>query len=307
MTERRENGKGDTSMRIRTKKRIGDEIYKWLIFIILFLYSISLLVPIIWTLINSFKGNIDFLMNAFSWPSEWVFSNYVNAYQKVSTTVRSPEGGLLTYGFFGLMINSFIISGLTPLVVVIFTAMVTYILSRYKFVGNKLIFGIGIVVMILPIVGSLPSGLTISKALGVYNNLPASILTAPSNIFGLNFLILYGAFKGVPMEYSEAAQIDGAGPYTVMFRVIMPIMIPTIAVLYTLAFLSSWNDYLTPMIWLPSYPNLAYGMYYFQRNATVTMPEILAGFVILMLPTVILYLSMQKLIVAKFSVGGLKG
>lgn len=296
-------------MKIKTKKviRIGDIIYKWITFAVLLVYSLSLLVPIVWTVINSFRGNIEFLMNAFGWPKEWVFSNYSNAYQKVATTVKSPEGGLSTYGFFGLMINSFIISGLTPLVVVIFTAMVAYILARYKFVGNKLIYSMGIVVMILPIVGSLPSGLTVSKALGVYNNLPASILTAPSNIFGLNFLILYGAFRGIPKEYSEAAEIDGANAYCIMFRVIMPIMVPTIAVLYTLAFLASWNDYLTPMIWLPSYPNLAYGMYYFQRNASATMPEILAGFVILMMPTVILYLSMQKLIVAKFSVGGLKG
>ena len=91
----------------------------------------------------------------------------------------------------------------------------------------------------------------------------------------------------------------------------LPMILPTDMVIFVLSFLGSWNDYQTFMIWLPSTPNLAYGLYMFQgisrKLYKASTVEIMAGFSLVIIPTVILYVSSQKLILSKFTVGGLKG
>ena len=233
----------------------------------------------------------------------------MEACNKLKIDIKVPQG-IMRMGIDVMARNSIVRSGLVPLLTVFVTYCVAYVVASYEFVGRKFIFNLGIVVMILPIIGSFPSTMMVSKALNVYDNMFMYIITRPSVPFGMNFLLLHGMIKGLPNDYREAALIDGAGHYTIFFKLYLPMSLPTCAVLYILAFLGSWNDYQTPMMMLPSYPNLAYGMYYFERNAAMfeaNVPTIMAGFTIIMLPTAILYLLSQKLIVSKFTVGGLKG
>ena len=192
------------------------------------------------------------------------------------------------------------------------TTMMAYIIAKYRFPGRNAIYTIGIIVMIVPIIGAGPSAMLIKRLLGIYDNMPLLILTGPSCVFsGLNFLLLYGNFKQLPWDYAEAVFVDGGGHYSAFFRMYLPMALPTMAVIFILAFLGSWNDYNTFLVWLPSTPNLAYGLYIFQNKAhalyKASMPEIMAGFTVVIIPTTILYLASQKLILSKFTVGGLKG
>ena len=83
--------------------------------------------------------------------------------------------------------------------------------GEYEFIGRKFYFSLGIVIMILPIVGSMPSAMQINKALGVYDNLFLNIITSPVGCFsGTNFLLMYGAFKSLPWDYAEAANLPRA-------------------------------------------------------------------------------------------------
>ena len=162
--------------------------------------------------------------------------------------------------------------------------------------------------MVITIVGSLANTLLIYKNLHIYNNLWAYIIF-PGGPFGFNFLLLYGAFKHIPDSYSEAVFLDGGGHFTVFFKVIIPIMMPTFIALYVLSFIGVWNDYSASLVFLPSTPTLAYGLYVFQYDAAkyeATLPEILAGFTICSIPSVILFCSFQKVITKSLMVGGLK-
>lgn len=276
---------------------------------VLALYCVSLLLPLVWMLYSSFKGEIDYTLHPFAFPEVWKPGNYIAVLDKMKFPINTDRG-LVSYNLFDLAGHSILLSGCASLLLILCQTCVAYLVSRYKFVGSRFIYALGIVVMIIPIVGNLPSAMVINKALGIYDNLFMYILVSPSNIFGLHFLLLYSAFKRLPWALAEAAFIDGANDYQVMFRIMVPMMLPTCAALFVLTFLGSWNDYMTPLIWLPSYPTLAYGMYLFQYNATVynaTMPQVLAGFTIVMIPTVLIYASSQKLIMSKFTVGGLKG
>ena len=125
----------------------------------------------------------------------------------------------------------------------------------------------------------------------------------------MSFLIFRSAFKAMPREYKEVASIDGAGHFTIMMiyvRLLMPLFIAYLM----LGFVGNWNDYMTNVIWLPSYPNLAYGIYVFQNNATIygfTVPEILAGFIIVAIPAVILWTVAQKFVGDRIVAGSFKG
>ena len=274
------------------------------------LLCVSLLVPLVWCLYASLKGQLDYSLNPFSFPSELHFTNYVNVLDKLKIRAVTSNGAVV-FDIFDLFAHSVVFSVSLPFLSVTFTAFMGYVISRYRNWFSRFLYNFGIILMILPIIGSMPSAMQVRKALGVYDNMFLWIITSPQGCFsGMTFLLFYQYFKGVPAPYGEAAQIDGAGHYTILFRIYLPMAIPLWAVNFVLAFLGTWNDYGTPMIWLPSYPNLAYGMYLFQLQASsfrATQPEVLAGFVIAMIPSIILYCSMQKLIVEKMQIGGLKG
>ena len=296
-------------MKKHMSSSIGEQIFKWFNFALLTVYCFSLLLVLFWLVYTSLKSNSEYIYSTFSFPKRLEFKNYSEAFIKMRTPITVPQG-VVSIGIGEMAFNSVIRSFSCSLIIVFCTTCVAYVVGMYDFKGRNFIFNLGIVVMILPIIGSLPSAMMIRKNLGIYDNMLLYILTCPSNVFGMNFLILIGAFKSLPKAYKESAQIDGAGHHAIFYRIYLPMILPTCAVLFILQFLGSWNDYMTPMIWLPSYPNLAYGMYYFERNAQVyeaNVPTILAGFTIVMIPTTIIYIFSQKLIVSKFTVGGLKG
>ena len=277
-----------------------------------FFYCVTLIIPLFWTLITSVKDNLDYAFNSFGFPRfkmfGWAFENYPSVLKRFSF----EESGKV-YGLTQMLFNSFAYAVVSPLVSVFWTTLIAYVMARYRFPGNKFIYNFGILIMLIPIVGTTASTMIIKRQLGLYDNMYLQMIIPPATPFsGMNFLIFYGAMKAIPMTYSEAAFIDGASRYTVMFRVIIPMVIPTCATFYILGFIAAWNSYEDFLVWYPSTPNISYGMYRFQGSAqsgsgAATTPEIMAGFMMCMIPSSILYLSSQKLISSKFTVGGLKG
>ena len=276
--------------------------------VVLVVYCISLLVLPIWMLITSVKDPIEYASNTFGIPDSFNFDNYISVFNKLKISIDDYT----TYNMFHMLGFSLLYSLGSSFVNVFCTTCMAYILSKYKFFGRDFIYNLGIVIMIVPIIGALPSAMLVKKQLGVYDNMLMHIITSPATCFsGMNFLLLYGAFKSLPWDYAEAVFIDGGNDYTAFFKMYLPMILPTDMVIFVLSFLGSWNDYQTFMIWLPSTPNLAYGLYMFQgisrKLYKASTVEIMAGFSLVIIPTVILYVSSQKLILSKFTVGGLKG
>jgi ABC-type glycerol-3-phosphate transport system permease component len=162
--------------------------------------------------------------------------------------------------------------------------------------------------MILPIYGSLPASLQLYKSLGLYDNL--GFLFVGTTGVGMGIILYGNAFGAMPTAYKEAAVIDGAGHFTIMWKIYMPLIFPLAAANYIMNFMGFWNDYSLNVIWMPSYPNLAYGVFIYQSNASLlgaSVPELLAGMVALAIPSVILWICSQKLISTKLAMGGIKG
>lgn len=297
----------------KAKRNFFEHAFEYFIVALMLVYCVSLILPLVWMLYTTFKTEFEFTLDAFAFPKhigEVGFSNYGEMF-KLFTMKAIKNGEEYTYNFLHMTGYSLIWATSTSLINVFFTTLVAYVVAKYKFFGRNFIYALGIFVMITPIVGNLPSAMLVKQALGVYNNLWLSILTSPVTVFsGLHFMLMHAAFKRISWTYAEAAFLDGASDGRVMFAVMLPMVLPTCAVLFVLNFLGAWNDYSTFLIWLPSYPTLAYGMYYFQSQSEAygaTLPQVMAGFTIVAIPNILLYFVSQKLIMSKFTVGGLKG
>ena len=279
---------------------------------LLLIVAVSFIYPIFWMIINSFKDEFDYGMNLFNFPTKWMWSNYIEVVKfiKIEKTV---VGQGTRYIYLGEMIyNTLFRCIVENFIGLYFTVTCAYALARFEFPGKKFIYKLCIVIMIVPIIGNMPSALQVHKALGTYDNMYTRLIGAPATIFSMNYLILYGAFKALPQAYSEAAEIDGAGRFTVMMKIMIPMQMPLCVTFFVLNFLGIWNDYATSLVYLPSYPNLAYALYQFRESSTsgasgATSAMILAGYALIMVPTALLYLACHKFINSKIVVGGLKG
>ena len=301
--------------RSRKRKSSIKEPFNYLaliLFILLLLYSLSLLLPILWTLITSFKSPMeyDFDMNKTGWPENFTFENYVAAYRNFYVTVYHEDTGEYSYFYiYQLFGNSLLYSFLCALAATLTPCIVAYAVARFNFKFSKVIYSIVIITMALPIVGSLPSEIQMAKNLGIFDTF-IGLFIMKANFLGIYFLVFYAQFKAIPMAYSEAAKIDGASPFRIMVQVILPLCLGTIGTVFLLCFIAYWNDYQIPMVYLPSHPVAAYGMYEFQNVKTseiANTPSRLAGIFIMAAPIVVVFALLNKRLMVNLSVGGIKG
>lgn len=273
-------------------------------------YCASLLVPLFWMLYTSFKSGFEYTIDTFGLPNEWHFENYA----KILPMIKVEESGVI-YDLPIMLFNSFYHAFVGPLQSNFWMAVVAYVIARINFKGGRFIYNLGLVIMLIPLTGSTAATMIFKQKIGLYDNLYLSDIIPPATPFsGIYFMMLYSTLKAIPFDYSDAARIDGASEYRIMFQIIIPMVIPTIATFFLLGFIGAWNTYEEFLIWYPSTPNLAFGLWKFQSGTGATagsdgatIPQILAGFVIAMIPTMAIYLSAQGLISSKFTVGGLKG
>lgn len=277
-------------------------------FVLMVIYSVIMLTLFIWALCASVKSQYDFESNPFGLPEEWKFSNYLVALSKFSVQVM--EDGVARKVFLPeMLLNSLIYSVGCTIVNTTVTCVVAYVTSKYNYRFSKVVYGIVIVTMILPVVGSLPSEIQMARNLGLYDTVWGMFIMR-ANFLGMNYLIFYSAFKNLPWDYAEAAFVDGASHFHVMTRIMIPMIKPVISVVMLLAFIGYWNDYYTPMIFMPNHPVAAYGLYRYQGmtdSAISSTPMKIAGCMIVFAPIFVLFLAMKDKLIGNLTVGGLKG
>ena len=285
------------------------DLFFALVFFFLLLYVVSLALPVFWTLLTALKSpkEFDFNGNVLGWPTEASFSNFVTAYKNFFVRVYSKGD---TYYFYmgDLFANSIYYTIGCAVAATITPCFVAYVVVNYPYKFGKIIYAIVIVAMALPIIGALPSEIQVSKTLGIYDTF-VGLWIMKANFLGIYFLVFYAQFKMIPKDYIEAAKVDGAGNFRIMFQVILPFALGTMLTVFLLNFITYWNDYQIPMIYLPSHPVAAYGMYVFQMStetALANTPVKLAGIFLMAAPIVLVALIFSRRLMANLSVGGVK-
>lgn len=269
-------------------------------FILFALYAFSLIYPFVWTLINSLKTNNDFFDNKLGLPNDWMFVNY-----KDTLLTKMVYNGTNLLGMFG---NSLILTVLCTIAPVASSTLAAYATSRFKFRFCKIIFNIALLVQVIPTIGSLPATYKLVYELNMANNFSLIWLLSAGG-FSFTYLMLYGCFSGISYTYSEAAKIDGAGNFRIFLQIILPQAKPVLVSLTILAFIGSWNDYMTPFLYMERYPTVSLGLYELQQQQVYDsdMPILFAGIIMSMLPILILFSVFQKSIMENTSAGGIKG
>lgn len=295
------------------KQAKSNYVFISIVSLIVLIDSLLLLIPLFWVIIESFNDYYSFIMNPFSFPSpenfSELFANYKVAWEGLYWVKNTTKGKVL-FTPFNMIGYSLIISSVSTAYGIFTSVCVSYVISKYKhWKISKVLTSMIVFFIVFPGVGSLASTLQLRRHLGLYDNLLPFLLTGATGM-DMMTLIFVGSLNALSNDYRDAASIDGAGQVTIMFRIFLPMIFPVIFAYFMIHFIGAWNNYELTFVWLPSYPNLAYGVYMFQLFATkngTSVPEILAGFIIVAIPTTILWMLSQKVIMSKMAIGGLKG
>ena len=273
-------------------------VAKIMVFILFLIYAFTLIFAMLWALSASLKSQSEFYTNINGLPKAWMFSNYVTAFSSVQANgnnMLKMFWNSIWYSCGGAFLG-------------VFTSSITaYVVAKYKFPGRGFIYGIALVTMMIPIVGSFPSQYKVYTILGIIDS-PLLLVTKAAG-FGFNFIVLFSFFKTLSWTYAEAGFIDGASHMKVFFRIMLPQALPVIGSLFMVAVVQLWNEYMEPNLFLQSYPTLSSGLYIFQLEMTrgINYPVLFAGLIVGVIPVIILFVCFQKTMMESMSVGGIKG
>ena len=284
------------------QKSVAEKVVFAIAFTFFALWAISLLYPLVWLFVNSMKTPLRYdeeLHLGLVLPplGKWKFDNYVKALEGLSYNGT---------GFFGMVFNSLWYCLLSLAVNMFFSCCTGYVLSKYNFKGRDFIYGTAILCMTLPILGTGGATYTFYYTTQMYDTVFYVIYSSLGS-FGMRFLMMYGFFKGVSWDYAEAVFIDGGSDYTVFFKIMLPLAFPMILTLSITGFIGLWNSYEALLIYLPSYPTLAVGMYQVSENYVGKEPVYYAAMIVSLIPVVAIFIAFSDLIMNNMSIGGLKG
>lgn len=260
---------------------------------VLVLSSVVCLYPFLWVVLSSLKGNSDIYGDPFGLPVSPMFENYAEAW----------KGADVGRNF----LNSMIVCLTTLVILIMITAMGSYVLTRVK---KSMIldtyFSLGIMI---PIHALLIPSVLIFKNLHLTDNLFSLILMYAAVNISFSMFIMNGFMNGIPKELDEAATIDGCGKGQIFFRIILPVAKPGIATVATLAFLNCWNDLLMGLVLIssPQKKTLSLAISALKGSYATQYGLLCAGFVISIVPVMIMYLLFQKQVISGMTAGAVKG
>lgn len=298
-------------MRLTQRKPRKADALSIAIGILLCIYVIGLFAPMVWTVAISLMdpdSYYSFYQEGTAVPYSLTLDNFKNAIPNIRVTSETTS---LTYNMLGLYINSLKYAVYSAAAIVVCSTIVSYLTARFDFKFSKIIYAFVIVAMSLPIVGSMPSEIQMLQNLGIYGQW-LSIPILRFNFLTVYFLVFHATFKGISKEYSEAAKIDGASNLRIMTRIVVPQAMNIIVTVFVIMFITYWNDYQVPMLYLKDYPVAAYAVYQFAnttRNAAFnsSTPLQMAGTLLMTLPVLVTVIIFNKRLRVSVSMGGIKG
>lgn len=302
------------------------DIFETIVFLVVLVYVVSILFVLCFGFINSLKNHNDYLHlrypNVFGWPRAEVngqkfggsflnlyFNNYIEMFNTFPVEVSKGVGlGRRYVTVMEMMWNSLVYAVSMSLIHILSQVMMAYLCAKYDFKFNKVFYTTAIIVMMIPIVGSLASEVQIINALNL-NDTIIGVCLLRAKYTGIYFLVFYATFKNLSWTYAEAAQIDGAGHLQIFVQIMFPMVISSVFAVFILNFITNWNDYLTPMVFIPNKPTIAYGLYSYQYNSneSVFAPHKLAGAMFTCIPVIILFMIFRNKIMGNVTMGGIKG
>ncbi|GFI27555.1 trehalose transport system permease protein SugB [Lachnospiraceae bacterium] len=283
-------------------------LYRIFVYVVLLALAVSIFVPVAWVFLASIKENSEFYGSPWTMPKGFYIQNFIDAFEKANMGQY--------------FLNSILVTAMALVLLLVIALPASYVLARYRFIGSKILnvlfmggLFINVNYIVVPIFLMFVDADTFIRKMGFsegffLNNLFILALVYASTALPFTIYLLSGFFITIPRDYEEAAHVDGSGYFRTMVQIMMPMALPSIITVILFNFLSFWNEYIIAMTLLTkdakTLPVGLMNLTQAQRGAA-NYGQLYAGLVIVMLPTLILYIMVQKKLTQGMSLGGLKG
>lgn len=275
----------------------GIEATDVVIRILLAIWALVILLPVIWVLYTSLKTNQEFFQGAWEMPKLLQWNNYYRAWTKLGIGKSFFNTVILISGAMGL--NTFLVG------------LGCYTLARFDFKGRDIIYWYIIGSYFITGLNTMVTSYILMRQLGLLNSIFGLIINFGAGPIVFNTLILVAFMKGQPKELDEAAYIDGASYWQTFWHVGLPLARPALLTINVFNFMKYYNNFMSPLIFIrdpEKYP-LSVAIYSMSQAMTYKADwvTLFAGFVIMMVPTIVVYATFQSYITENLNIGGLKG
>jgi raffinose/stachyose/melibiose transport system permease protein len=267
----------------------------WIVLALVVVAAVAIAAPFLLLILNSFKSEADYLQNG---PLALPTSPTLDSWWKYITDVNYPRA----------LLNSVLISGLVALAGCAISLLAAYGLGIGRIKGNSVVVGVLLFATMLPQEALLYPLYFGAQSLGLKNTIWSVVLifTVLQGAFGTYMLAsVLGTF---PRELLEAAAIDGANRWTILWRVVFPVVRPTLAVLMVFFFIWTWNEFLIPLVMLidPSVQTVPIALATLKGQNTIDITELNAGSLLSLLPTFVFFLIFQRTLTRGVAAGAVK-
>lgn len=282
-------------------KRLDERISLNVICVVFIIYAITLVFPFLWLLYNSVKGRMEFTKHPMEFPTAPLanLKNYTIMFQQFDMGT--------------MFFNSVFLAAASPTVSIFCHMCTAYAYAKHEFKLKKVLYVLGITPMVVSVAGTLPTSYQLINDLRIYDNMYLWILTGTGG-FGMNFLLLSSVFQNISSTYREAAEMDGAGQWRIFLGIYVPQASGIITALWILGFIGVWNEYMAPLLYLPSYKTLSTGIKHLQDQLNMAghqyygdYPKLFAAMLITVIPVIIIFIVFQEKIMNYSFGGGIKG
>lgn len=259
------------------------------------LLAIIFFFPIFFNFISAFKSNGEILRDAVAFPKGF----YIESFKFLLTETDYPRA----------MLNSVILTVVSVFFMVVIIPMAAYAIERTNKKWTNAMFVFFLFGMMIPFQVYMIPLIKELNMFGLYGNLAGPIFIYISGSVGFGVLLFTSFLKGIPREIEESAEIDGCSRVGIFWRIVFPLLGPCTASLIVLQGLGIWNDFLMPMLVLPSGvpKTMIVEIFYFVGEFTSRWDMIFAGTTMSLIPVFIVFVSLQKYFVKGIAAGSVKG
>ena len=282
----------------RKKTKIESIIFS-IVFVIFAVYAISLYYVLIFSFLNSFKTPSEYYEDSFALPKVWRWINYLKAFNELQV-----EGA----SFWEMLFNSLWWAGGHVILHMGVIILFAYVIARFRFPGRSVLLFINYICILVNVYGETSAAYVYYATLGILNT-PFMLLSA-LGAFGTTVLIVMSFMESLSWGYAEAAEIDGANEFTIFAAIYIPLLLPIVGTLGLVQFITTWNDYMGPLLYMEDFPTLSSGLYEYRVYSVErkgNYPIYFAGLLITVTPVLVLYSIFSETIMTNMGVGGLKG
>jgi raffinose/stachyose/melibiose transport system permease protein len=285
-------------------KHLGNRIGSLITHGVLLSYSALALFPIFLILINSFKDRKDLFRVPYQ-PPIWFSLENGFSFVNISSTKGYEQvfGRADVMSYFG---NSLVVTGASLLLILLTGAMASYALAEYRFRGNRflgLFMALGIMI---PIRLGTVSLIRMTTTLGIYNTVLALILVYAASGLPIAVFIMSEFMRSVPHELKDAARVDGASEYRILFTLVMPLIRPALATVLVFNMIPIWNDLWFPLTLTPDVRTVTSGLSAFAGQYKTDWTALLAALTLAMIPVLLLYAVFSRQFIRGLTRGALK-